>query len=150
MGYQRFQFYAVANGRVPGIYNDWKKARSQVQGFPNAVYKGFNVREEAEQFMKDHHLPGKFKYYAVKTGNKPGIYTNYEEAKKSWEGFEKAKYKGFNNLIEAIKFMEIEKMDGDFIIQIKLNNAKKPIVQTATKRSSEVDDVDDEMKKLKL
>lgn len=45
-------FYAVAVGKVPGIYNTWDEAKPQVQGFPNAKYQGFSSREEAEAFME--------------------------------------------------------------------------------------------------
>ena len=45
------KFYAVRNGRVPGIYTAWDECRRQVTGFKSAEYKGFETREDAEAFM---------------------------------------------------------------------------------------------------
>ena len=45
------KYYAVKKGRSPGIYETWADCKKQVDGFPGAVYKGFPVREEAEDFM---------------------------------------------------------------------------------------------------
>ncbi|MFH7326787.1 viroplasmin family protein, partial [Desulfurivibrio sp. C05AmB] len=38
------KFYAVAAGRVPGIYDNWPQAKAQVDGFAGARYKGFADR----------------------------------------------------------------------------------------------------------
>lgn len=45
------KFYAVRNGRVPGIYTAWDECRRQVTGFKGAEYKGFETRADAEAFM---------------------------------------------------------------------------------------------------
>ena len=45
------KYYAVKKGRSPGIYETWADCKKQVDGFPGAVYKGFPVRGEAEDFM---------------------------------------------------------------------------------------------------
>lgn len=47
------KFYAVANGRKPGIYTSWPAAEAQVKGYGGARYKGFASRFEAEAWMKD-------------------------------------------------------------------------------------------------
>ena len=55
MSIEKKKFYAVATGRVPGIYTKWygdAGAEVQVQRFPGAVYKGFATREAAENFLK--------------------------------------------------------------------------------------------------
>jgi len=52
------KFYAVAIGRKPGIYDNWPAARSQVLGYPGALYKGFSTREEAKAWLKNPE-PGK-------------------------------------------------------------------------------------------
>lgn len=44
-------FYAVKKGKTPGIYRSWEACRVQVEGVPNAKYKGFATEEEALQFM---------------------------------------------------------------------------------------------------
>lgn len=47
------KFYAVANGRKPGIYSSWPEAEAQVKGYGGAKYKGFASRTEAEAWMDD-------------------------------------------------------------------------------------------------
>lgn len=45
--------YAVAKGKKPGIYYNWPDAKSQVEGFNGAVYKGFTSVDEAEEWLKN-------------------------------------------------------------------------------------------------
>ena len=47
------KYYAVKNGREPGIYNSWAECQKQVNGFKNASYKSFTSRKEAEEFISD-------------------------------------------------------------------------------------------------
>jgi ribonuclease HI len=45
------KFYAVVEGRRPGIYDEWfgpEGAEAQIKGFANAVYKGFVSLADAE------------------------------------------------------------------------------------------------------
>lgn len=44
-------FYTVKNGRIPGIYKTWEDCKEQVQGYPGAVFKGFETLDEAEAFL---------------------------------------------------------------------------------------------------
>lgn len=44
-------FYAVKIGRIPGIYTTWDECKKQVDKFPNAIYKGFVMHEDAEEFL---------------------------------------------------------------------------------------------------
>lgn len=47
------KFYAVVRGTKPGIYNSWygeDGAELQINGFPNALHKGFKTRTEAEEW----------------------------------------------------------------------------------------------------
>lgn len=49
------KYYAVVAGRQPGIYDEWGGAggaEAQVNAFPNAIYKSFPSRAEAEQWYK--------------------------------------------------------------------------------------------------
>lgn len=60
MAEKKKKFYAVAAGRVPGIYSRWfgdTGAHAQVHGFPGAVYKGFGTYEEARAFMDSPPKP---------------------------------------------------------------------------------------------
>jgi ribonuclease HI len=45
------KFYAVAKGRKPGIYTNWPDAKSQIDRFTGALYKGFATRKEAEEWL---------------------------------------------------------------------------------------------------
>lgn len=45
------------------------------------------------------------KYYAVRKGQHPGIYTSWPEAQKEVSGFSGAEFKGFNSELEARQFM---------------------------------------------
>jgi ribonuclease HI len=51
------KFYAIAAGRKPGIYTVWPEAEAQVKGFPQARFKGFATREEAEDWLKGIKAP---------------------------------------------------------------------------------------------
>lgn len=44
--------YAVANGRTIGIFSTWKECQTSVLGFPNARFKKFETKAEAEQFIQ--------------------------------------------------------------------------------------------------
>ncbi len=45
-------FYAVANGENIGIFLNWNDCNNSVKGFKNALYKKFDTREEADNFIK--------------------------------------------------------------------------------------------------
>ncbi|MFH7319633.1 ribonuclease HI [Desulfurivibrio sp. D14AmB] len=47
----RKKFYAVAVGRVPGIYSTWPQAQRQVDGFAGARFKGFASQAEAVAWL---------------------------------------------------------------------------------------------------
>ena len=46
------KYYAVAKGKIPGIYFTWDDCKNQVYQFPGAVYKGFSTIAEAEEFIR--------------------------------------------------------------------------------------------------
>lgn len=41
------KYYVVWQGRTPGIYDTWADAKAQIDGFPNAQYRGYATIEEA-------------------------------------------------------------------------------------------------------
>lgn len=49
------KYYAVREGRVPGIYNTWAECQEQINGFRNASFKSFENKEEAEEFVTGTH-----------------------------------------------------------------------------------------------
>ena len=52
-------YYAVRIGKTPGIYTNWEDCKAQVTGYKGAVFKGFEEKKDAENFMK----AGKFAFY---------------------------------------------------------------------------------------
>ncbi len=48
MAKKKQKYYVVWEGNTPGIYNSWAACQLQIKGYPNAKYKSFNSREEAE------------------------------------------------------------------------------------------------------
>lgn len=50
------KFYAVRNGRTPGIYRSWDETKGLVIGYPGAVFKSFTSLNEAEEFMKESNV----------------------------------------------------------------------------------------------
>lgn len=46
------KYYAVAKGKVPGIYMTWDDCKKQVEHFSGAVYKSFPNIQEAERFIE--------------------------------------------------------------------------------------------------
>lgn len=47
-------FYAVAKGKKIGIYKTWKECESQITGFKGSVYKKFNTKKEAQEFIQNY------------------------------------------------------------------------------------------------
>lgn len=45
------KFYVVWKGRQPGIYANWAQCETQVKGFPDAQFKAFATRAEAEEAL---------------------------------------------------------------------------------------------------
>ncbi|CAG8787912.1 24692_t:CDS:1, partial [Racocetra persica] len=50
--YSTLGYYAVRVGREPGIYMSWEKYKQQIHEYPGALYKKFNTKQQAEDFIK--------------------------------------------------------------------------------------------------
>lgn len=48
-------YYAVANGNSIGIFLNWNDCNNSVKGYKGALYKKFNTREEADNFIKTNN-----------------------------------------------------------------------------------------------
>lgn len=46
-------FYAVKSGKIPGVYSTWKECQEQVKGYKGCVYKKFDNRDDAKEFVND-------------------------------------------------------------------------------------------------
>jgi ribonuclease H-related protein len=51
------KYYAVARGKVPGVYLNWHDCKEQVHGVSDSRYKKFNTLEEALNFIEGHRVP---------------------------------------------------------------------------------------------
>ncbi|MCJ1288060.1 hypothetical protein MMC26_007413 [Xylographa opegraphella] len=106
------KFYSVRVGHRPGIYHTWNECLSQVKGFKNATFKSFPSLIDAERFMAGED-PAKgagtssspYKFYAVRSGRVPGIYTDWPSAQKQIIGWTKPKHKCFSTRAEAQRFL---------------------------------------------
>lgn len=45
------KIYAVKVGRQTGIFYDWDSCKNSVAGYPNALYKGFEDEQEANEYL---------------------------------------------------------------------------------------------------
>lgn len=45
------KYYAVKNGRVPGVYNTWDECKKQTMGYSGAEFKSFSSEEDAKLFV---------------------------------------------------------------------------------------------------
>lgn len=46
------KYYAVKRGRTSGIYGTWEECRAYVDGYPDAEYRSFRERREAEEYLR--------------------------------------------------------------------------------------------------
>jgi len=84
-GTKKQKFYAVVKGHIPGIYTTWDEAKTQVDGYPGAVYKSFKTEEEAEEFM---NTPVKERIYLnvpyEEKDHVKSLGARWDPAKKKW------------------------------------------------------------------
>ncbi|SFT50489.1 ribonuclease HI [Lishizhenia tianjinensis] len=48
MARKKQKYYVVWEGHEPGIYTSWADCKLQIEGYPNAKYKSFLTKDEAE------------------------------------------------------------------------------------------------------
>lgn len=53
MGKAKKSWYAVVEGRQPGLYRSWDECRAQVDRYPGAVFMGFYSRQEAIDWIRE-------------------------------------------------------------------------------------------------
>ncbi|KAI6352591.1 hypothetical protein MCOR25_009376 [Pyricularia grisea] len=78
---------------------------------PLLIDKSFLTLAEAEAFVAGQNPGGNSdkseKYYAVAIGNRPGVYTDWNEAQRAYTGVKGPKYKKFSTRAEAEEFMRV-------------------------------------------
>lgn len=57
-------YYAVARGKVTGIFNNWEGCKASVTGYSGALYKGFSEQDLilAEQFLVENGAEVTYNY----------------------------------------------------------------------------------------
>lgn len=45
------KYYGVRAGRAPGVYTNWLECKAQIDGYPNAIFKGFPSEAEARAYV---------------------------------------------------------------------------------------------------
>jgi ribonuclease HI len=84
-GTKKQKFYAVVKGCIPGIYTTWDETKTQVDGYPGAVYKSFKTEKEAEEFM---NTPVKERIYLnvpyEENDRVKSLGARWDPAKKKW------------------------------------------------------------------
>jgi ribonuclease HI len=56
------KFYTVWEGHRPGVYDSWTKCQLQIKNYPQAKYKSFATREQAEEALSGNY----WKYVGAK------------------------------------------------------------------------------------
>ncbi|TDW95748.1 ribonuclease H1 domain-containing protein [Dinghuibacter silviterrae] len=64
------KFYVVWQGRKPGVYDNWADCKAQIDGFPDARYKGFPSAAEAQTAFRGNSAAYVFKGAGTKAGAK--------------------------------------------------------------------------------
>ena len=129
------KFYAVRVGHKPGVYSTWADCLEQVKGFKKAMcmhgfiihfshtsltyrllqVKSFPTLGDAERFVAGENPQNggsasspSLRFYAVKSGRIPGIYTDWESASEQITGWQKPKHRCFTTRAEAQRFLNGE------------------------------------------
>ncbi|KAI9674857.1 MAG: hypothetical protein M1829_003597 [Trizodia sp. TS-e1964] len=102
------KFYSVRVGHSPGIYDSWDECFRQVKGFKAATFKSFTTLSDAQAFLRgeDPSRDAPTKFYAVRSGHTPGIYTDWPSAQKQILGWHKPKQRSFASREEADKWLK--------------------------------------------
>lgn len=122
----KMKYYAVKKGKTPGIYLTWDECKAQVNGYKGAVYKKFNTKIEAENFITDEscdeieienlpegvmaaYIDGSFNINTKKFGY--GIVAFTKNGKETFSGSSEGDYAAHRNVAgEVLASMEVMKL----------------------------------------
>lgn len=116
MSKRKNNFYAVKKGRTTGIYRTWEACRKSVDGYSGAEYKGFTEIGDAEEYMKGIKRPDSNNkeartnelFFAVRKGNKVGIFKTLDECWKAINGYNGAEAKQFTAKDDAEQYLSMK------------------------------------------
>uniref|UniRef100_A0A0R3RN05 ribonuclease H n=1 Tax=Elaeophora elaphi TaxID=1147741 RepID=A0A0R3RN05_9BILA len=125
------KFYAVARGKVVGIFTDYNEVKNHIADYPQPLYKKFEKLDDAKTYYKKysngeedgnpkeskaHNSPtdnnekeqtnNEPVFYAVARGHRTGVFKTWEECQEATRDFKGAKFKKFDNEDDATLFVE--------------------------------------------
>lgn len=77
MAVKKQKYYVVWQGVKPGIYTTWETAQRQINNFPNALYKSFPTKEEAEDAFRHGYVKKPRAITTTKTPATSARHTKY-------------------------------------------------------------------------
>ncbi|KAK4058846.1 hypothetical protein OIO90_000292 [Microbotryomycetes sp. JL221] len=100
-------FYAVAEGREPGVYKNWESAKAQTDGYSNNVHQKFSTAEQAVDWVRSnpqtwhstHTQDHSYQQSGQSSGGKKA------EAEAQVKGFPAARHKKFPTYEQAQAFV---------------------------------------------
>lgn len=104
-------YYAVANGRKIGIYDNWESCQDQVKGYSDASFKKFASHEQAQDFVdkyKGNRNPAQASLSVNKTdstesGDEPNVASRKRQRSDSADGDDSATGSESQNLEKRAK-----------------------------------------------
>lgn len=63
------KYYAVKKGRNEGVYESWEECKKQVDGYSGAVFKSFQNKQDALDFINSNEFFEKSENYAYVDGS---------------------------------------------------------------------------------
>ncbi|KAL9081573.1 MAG: hypothetical protein Q9159_007237 [Coniocarpon cinnabarinum] len=134
------KLYAVHIGKNPGVYHTYAECLAQARGVKNAAFKAFKTYQEAQEFV-EHGLTtsssGPRKFYAVRVGRQPGIYTDWPSTQAQVTGVKGPKFKSFLTRKQAEEYMRGAQVNGHSIVKSTTKD-RKNVVQAPD--ANEVDE----------
>ena len=78
----KMKYYAVREGRVPGVYTSWATAREHVEFYRNCDHRSFQTRKDAEHYVRTGNACGayqgpKITDYYLKTNERLGAFSSH-------------------------------------------------------------------------
>lgn len=106
------KFYAVRKGRQTGVFTTWAECQAQIVSFKGADYISAETEADAWKYVNEGVKPTntsssskKKKFYAVRVGRVPGVYTDWDKCKEQIVQFKGADYISAKTEEEAWKYI---------------------------------------------
>lgn len=110
-------FYAVKAGRTKGIFYNLEDYLESIEGFPGAIGRVFESIEKAVIWMNETDSCGSV--YAVKKGNKTGIFYDADTYKSAIAGYSEFNGRKFHSVDEAVLWLNKENRSKTLYVVIR-------------------------------